>query len=362
MKFHSPQSKRAAFTASLLILVPLLTLAGLSVSGQSGRSTQSDKPEKRPARVKPGPPPPLQGGHPDGPQKRDPDDTPVRINSDLVTVLATVTPPAGAKAGLLTRDDFEILEDGVKQDVSDFARDSDTGLRMVMVFDTSLSVAPRIKFEQRAAARFFERVMRPQDQAALFSVDTDVSVVLDFTSQVSQLTRATKLLRAKGATSLYDAIYLAAEYLKPTKGRHVIVLISDGGDTTSAKDLKAALAATHDADAVIYAVFTGNLSPSLNVQDLAAERALATLTTETGGEVYRPRINPAVTDEQTDDQSIKELDDAFERLAEQMRTQYLLGFYSTNEARDGKYRKLTVKVKRAGFAVRARSGYYAPKG
>ena len=360
MKFHSPQSKRAAFTASLLALISLLA-AGVSVSGQSGRNTQSDKTEKRPARVKPVPPPPLQGGHPDGPQKRDADET-VRINSDLVTVLATVTPPAGLKAGMLTRDDFEILEDGVKQEVSDFVRDSDAELRMVMIFDTSLSVAPRIKFEQRAAARFFERVMRQQDQAALFSVDTEVAVVQDFTSRVSQLTRATKLLRAKGATSLYDAIYLAAEYLKPTKGRHIIVLITDGGDTTSAKDLKAALAATHDADAVIYAVFTGNLSASLNVQDLAAERALATLTTETGGEVYRPRISPEATDDQIDDQSIKELDGVFERLAEQMRTQYLLGFYSTNETRDGKYRKLTVKVKKTGFAVRARTGYYAPKG
>ncbi|HWQ34644.1 MAG TPA: VWA domain-containing protein [Blastocatellia bacterium] len=359
MKFHSPQSERTAFPAPVLVIISLLM--AVSVSGQSGRSTQSEKSEKRPARVKPVPPPPLQGGHPDGPQKRDPDDPPVRINSDLVTLVATVAPPAGAKAGALTRDDFEVLEDGVKQELSDFARDPDVELRMVMLFDTSSSIAQRLRFEQRAAARFFERVMREQDQAALFSVATDVTVLQDFTSKTSLLTRAVKLMRAKGATSLYDAIWLASEYLKPTRGRHIIVLVTDGGDTTSSRDLKSALAAAHDADAVIYAIFTGNLSTSLNVQDLAAERALAALTTETGGEVYRPRINPEATDEQIDDQSIRELDGVFERLAEQMRTQYLLGFYSTNEARDGKFRKLAVRVKKPGYTVRARSGYYAPK-
>jgi Ca-activated chloride channel family protein len=361
MEFHSLHSKRILVPALRLAGLLLLALAAVSVSGQSGRSTQSEKSEKRPVRVKPVPPPPLQGGHPDGPQKRDSDDPPVRINSDLVTLVATVAPPAGTKAGTLTRDDFEILEDGVPQEVSDFARDSEVALRMVMLFDTSSSIAPRIRFEQRAAARFFERVMREQDQAALFSVATDVTVLQDFTSKTSQLTRAVKLLRAKGATSLYDAIYLAADYLKPTKGRHVIVLVTDGGDTTSTRDLKSALAAAHDADAVIYAIFTGNLSPSLNVQDLAAERALATLSTETGGEVYRPHINSEATDDQIDDQSIRELDSVFERLAEQLRTQYLLGFYSTNEVRDGKFRKLAVRVRKPGYAVRARSGYYAPK-
>ncbi|HZS08888.1 MAG TPA: VWA domain-containing protein [Blastocatellia bacterium] len=350
------------------ISVLLLLLAGAGAShfvlGQSGRNSQSDKSDKRPpARVKPVPPPPLQGGVPDSKQKPDPDSgqETLRIHSDLVTVVAAVAPPKGV-TGRLGRDDFEIFEDGVKQEVSDFARDADVELRMVMLYDTSSSVATRIGFERRAAAKFFERVMRPQDQAALFSVATDVVVLQDFTSRVSLLTKATKQLRAKGATSLYDAIYLASDYLKPSKGRHVIVIVSDGGDTTSGKDLKEALAAAQQADAVIYAIFTGNLSPSLNVQDLAAERALATLTTETGGEVYRPKLNPEASDEQIDDQSIRELDSVFERLADQLRTQYTLGFYSSNEARDGKFRKLTVKVKKPGYAVRARSGYYAPKG
>jgi Ca-activated chloride channel homolog len=362
-----PQAGRSGRVPRAILLLIFLSAIFLPAGqgfGQSGRTTPSEKSDKRPvAKPKPVPPPPLQGGVPDSSQKADPNsgDGVLRINSDLVTVIATIASPAGV-AGTLERDDFEILEDGVKQELSDFVRDAEMPLQMVMLFDTSLSVAPRIGFERRAAAKFFERVMRPQDQSALYSVATDVTVLQDFTSKVSQLTKTVKLLRAEGATALYDGIYLAAAQLKGRKGRHIIVLVSDGGNTVGAKDLKEAVTAAQQSDAVIYAVFTGNLSTSLNVQDLAAERALATLTTETGGEVFRPRISPDATDEQIDNNSIKDLDKVFERLADQLRTQYTLGFYSTNEGRDGKFRKLSVKVRKPGYAVKTRSGYYAPKG
>lgn len=354
---HFPSSQKTFAPGFALFLITLLTVS--LVPGQSGR--QSDKSAKRPPRVKPVPPPPLKGGQPDAAQKPDSQEDTLRINSDLVTIVTTVGAATHESPGMLTRDDFDIYEDGVRQELSDFARHSDVALSMVMLFDTSSSVAARLKFEQRAAAKFLERVMRPQDQAALFSVATEVTVLQDFTSRISSLTKAIRLLRAKGATSLYDAIYLASDYLKPASGRHIIVLVSDGGDTTSARNLKEALAAAQEADAVIYGIFTGNLLPSLNVQDLAAERALSALTLETGGEIYRPRLNPELSDDQIDDQSIRELDGVFERLAEQLRTQYLLGFYPSNEARDGKFRKLEVKVKKPGYTVRSRSGYYAPK-
>ena len=362
---HATRSGQVPHVRRLLIfLFAVLLPAGLSF-GQSGRTAPAEKTDKRPTvKVKSVPPPPLQGGVPDSSQKAEPNsgDSVLRINSDLVTIIATVAPPVGAMAGTLGRDDFEILEDGIKQELSDFARDADLPLQMVMLFDTSMSVAPRIGFERRAAAKFFERVMRPQDQSALYSVATDVTVLQDFTNKVSLLTKTAKLLRADGATALYDGIYLAAQQLKGRKGRHIIVLVSDGGNTVGAKDLKEAVTAAQQSDAMIYAVFTGNLSPSLNVQDLAAERALATLTTETGGEIFRPKIRPDATDEQIDNNSLKDLDGVFERLADQLRTQYTLGFYSANEARDGKFRKLTVKVKKPGYAVKTRSGYYAPKG
>jgi Ca-activated chloride channel homolog len=176
------------------------------------------------------------------------------------------------------------------------------------------------------------------------------------------LVNALKYLSAYGATSLYDAIFLASEYLKPAQGRRVIVVISDGGDTTSQRTLLESLASAQQADVMIFAVFTGNRDFSENLRDLAGERALEALTSETGGLVFRPIATPGTRGKETDEQSIRELDLAFNDLAEQLRTQYTLGFYSTNDKRDGSFRKLAVRIKKPGYTTRARSGYYAPKG
>jgi Ca-activated chloride channel family protein len=337
-----------------------LSLLSLLAFGQSGRTPPQDPARKRQAPVKPVPPPPLPAPKPAEPQT--PQGETITINSDLVTVVASVGGASGGLASVLEREDFEVLEDDVPQEIVNFARDQDAPLRLVMLFDTSSSVTTRLGFERRAAARFFERVMRAQDQAALFAVATEVTVIQEFTSKVSLLINATRQLRAKGATSLYDAIFLAADYLKPAPGRHIIIIVSDGGDTTSAKDLKQALAQAQLADAVIFAIFAGHLSPSQNLRDLAAERALVTLTAETGGEVFFPKQTAGLRDEEIEEQSLNALDAAFAKLAEQLRTQYILRFYSTNEARDGRFRKLTVRVKKPGYTARARAGYYAPKG
>jgi len=307
--------------------------------------------------VKPVPPDPLPRPRTIDPQ-RDEAGT-IRINSDLVTVITTVTRRDAGIVGNLEAADFEVLEDGVTQEIINFSRVSDVPLSMVLLFDTSLSIAPQLDFERRAAARFLERVMRPQDKTALFSFSTEVSVLQDFTNRVPLLVNAMKQLRSVGATSLYDAIFLAAGYLKPAAGRHVIVLISDGGDTTSKKDLKAALAEAQMADTVIYAVFTGDKMSSENLRDLAAERALAGLTSQTGGEAYYPV--PRGENGESEERSLAELNQVFGKLADQIRTQYVLGFYSKNDARDGAFRKLEVKLKRPGFTARARMGYFASK-
>lgn len=338
-----------------MIVLFLLVLGSNVLTAQSGRNSSKEPTRK----VKPVPPDPLPQRPPEKPPAVETET--IRINSDLVTMIATVISPAGELASTLQREDFEVLEDGVPQEIVNFARDAEMPLRLVMLFDTSSSVASKINFERHAAARFFERVMRPEDRAALFAVSTEVTVVQDFTNKVLLLTNATKQLRAKGATSLYDAIFLASDYLRGTPGRHVIVMVTDGGDTTSRKDLKQALVAAQEADAVIYAIFTGHLSSSLNLQDLAAERALAALTAETGGEVYYPQSASDRPGEELEEKSLRYLDAVFVKLADQLRTQYTLGFYSSNETRDGRFRKLTLKIKKPGYTARTRSGYYAPK-
>ena len=323
---------------------------------------QSGRPAKPPdTKIKPLPPLQLPGPGSNAPAKKETDEEILKIDSNLVSVISSINTQHGTAPTKLNREDFEILEDGVAQEISEFARDEDIPLRLIMLFDTSSSVKNQLRFERRAAAKFFERLLRPQDQAALFAVSTDVTIIQDFTNKVSQLTSGTKLLQARGATSLYDGVYLAAGYLKLTQGRRIIVIVSDGGDTTSQKKLTEALEQSQATDVVIFNVFTGLLTASQNVRDLAAERAMQTLTLETGGELYSPRmaLNGSEIDEE---ESLKNLDEAFANLADQVRTQYTLRFYSTNDNRDGKFRKLTVRVKKPGFTARARSGYYAPKG
>jgi len=345
-------------TRFVITLILICLAAAVTAIGQSGRGQLPESKRKKPE--KPRLPEPL-------PKVRMPEQIPqpsedtIRINSDLVTIVATITSSLQLGRLELGREDFEILEDGVPQEISNFARDEDLPINLVMLFDSSLSVAQKIAFERRAAARFFERVMRAQDRAALFAVSTDVVVLQDFTGNTKALVNATRQLKAQGATSLYDAVYLASEYLKPAEGRRVIVIVSDGGDTTSNKGLLEALARAQQSDVVIFAVYTGNLNYSQNLRDLAGERALETMAIETGGEVLRPAVTPGTQGDEADEQSLRELDRAFVRLAEHLRTQFTLGYFSSNDKRDGSFRKLVVRVKKQGFTARTRTGYYAPK-
>ena len=347
----------ASAVKSILLAGLLLSTPNFSQSGRNKAEKEAD--DKRPA--KPVPPAPLpkvvneaRGGKPNN-------DETIRINSDLVTVtVTTLFDTPGSKPAPLLREDFVVFEDGAPQELTNFARESETPLRMVVVFDTSISVSQRLSFEKKAAAKFFEKMMRPQDQAAVFAMATEIDVLQEFTNRPPLLINATKQLKAGGATALYDGIYLAAEYLRATPGRRIIVLVTDGGDTVSRKTLKDALQQTQDVDAVIYAIYTGNVWGSQNLRDIGAERALLTLTKDTGGQVFAPTL-PTLDQKQDDDGGLKQLDEAFTQLADELRTQYVLGYYSSNEARDGRFRKVEVQIKKPGYALRTRAGYYAPK-
>src|SRR5262245_12868574 len=351
------------FPTALFLASGAFILASLqSAYSQSGRGPQPDPKERKTDKRKyPGPPPKIRLPENEPQTKGKDGEDIIRINSDLVNVVVTVGGSQSSASLKLKPEDFEIFEDGALQEIANFSRYADQPLKMVMLFDTSYSVAQRLNFERRAAARFFERVIRPQDRAAVFSVSTDVVVLQEFTNKVPLLVDATRQLKAQGATSLYDAIYLASDYLKPAEGRRVIVIVSDGGDTTSSKGLLDSLARAQKSDSVIFAIFTGNPWPSENLRDLAAERALESLTKETGGELFKPRLPDGRNGEESDDVSLKELDRTFTDLAERLRTQYVLGFFSTNEKRDGSFRKLDVRIKKASYVARARTGYYAPK-
>jgi Ca-activated chloride channel family protein len=276
------------------------------------------------------------------------EDQVVELRADLVTVTVTVATPTGQLITDLKSDDFEMLEDGVPQPITTFSRHLHLPLSLVVLFDTSLSIRTRLKFEKETLARFLRAIVRSIDQVAIISFNTDVTLDQPFTDNVNQLQSAIERLEAKGATALYDAVEAAASELRGQSKRRVILIMSDGRDIISRATLATALRAVQEADAVIYAINTSGRPASANVRELAGERALETLCDRTGGEVFFP-------------ESLEDLDPVFSRLADQLRTQYVLGFSPINETRDGSFRHLTVRVKRPNVFARAREGYYALK-
>jgi Ca-activated chloride channel family protein len=283
------------------------------------------------------------------------DDKAIKLSSDLVTVLTSVSDSAGNHVDDLSKGDFRVFEDNRPQDIAGLYREDQMPLRLVFLFDTSLSIRHRFDFEQRAAARFFQQVVRPGDQAAIMSVSTDSKLEAQFTPNVNALVGTLSRLQPGGATSLYNALIESAKYLRPSEGRHVMVVLSDGADTISTSTLAQALTEVQKSDAMIFAVHSTGVPLSANVQDLGGEFVLKAMCEDTGGRAFFPPIY--------DDQAreTRDLDDIYRRLAAEVRAQYVLTYYSNSQNRDGHFRAIRVEVKRPGVQVRARRGYYGTK-
>ena len=274
----------------------------------------------------------------------------VRVNSNLVPVPASVLDTQGKAVIDLELKDFELRVDGELKAIGEVNR-AETPVRMAVLFDNSSSMTAAREFELKAAIQFFKRVMRPIDQAALYAISTEPTLVRPLTSDVGALVRAVERFpKPEGATSLFDAIVQAAEYLRPQPYRKVIIIVSDGVETTSRLDnFDEVLRRVQAADCQIYAVQTGN-SDSPNLRDLVAERRLQVFASETGGAVYAPRGND-------------DLDRAFAQISADLAQQYVLSYYPSDERRDGRFHAFTLRVStRPNLRVRTRRGYYAPKG
>ncbi|HWP44857.1 MAG TPA: VWA domain-containing protein [Blastocatellia bacterium] len=341
MKKEQGKTYRMVRTSLRVVLALSFLLIPFSLLAQSGRKPSSAQ-ETRPRRAEP---PPVE----------DQDDKPITLSADLVTAITSVTDQAGNQVNDLTAKEFEIYEDNVLQDIAGLYREDDLPLRMVFLFDSSSSIRHRLDFEKRAAAQFFRQLMRPNDQAALISVSTDPRVEVPFTSDVERLVAGLDLLKAEGATSLYNALIEAAKYVRPTEGRHIMVVLSDGTDTASATTLAQALTEVQKSDAVIYSVHSTGVAPSANVQDLAGEFVLKAMSEDTGGRAFFPPI------QEDPKKEVRDLDEIYRRIAAEVRAQYVLTYYSKNAERSDSFRSIRVEVKRPGLQVRTRRGYYTAK-
>jgi Ca-activated chloride channel family protein len=265
-------------------------------------------------------------------------------------VTASVVDNQGKEIADLKLEDFELRVDGQPRQISEIGF-SNTPVRLVMLFDNSSSLSAAREFEKQAATKFFRNVMRPIDEAAIFSVSTIPMLEQPLTNDVRTLVRTIERFgKPEGATALFDAIAQAAAYLRPLQGRKVIVVVSDGADTISDLDFDSTLRLAQAADCQLYAVQTGLIENSANVRDLAAERRMQEITAQTGGAVYIPR-------------GTGDLDTAFAQISADLAQQYILSYYPTDDPRDGRFRVISLRVAtRPNVRVRARKGYYAPKG
>jgi Ca-activated chloride channel homolog len=281
------------------------------------------------------------------------DDQSYRVTFDvnLVNIPCSVLDKnTNAFVTTLTRGDFSIYEDNQKQEIRNFARESNFPLTIAMLVDTSASVAPKLKFEQEAATNFFQSILREKDRAMLVEFDSGVTLLQDFTSDPNKMAKQIAKLQAAGGTALYDAIYTACdEKLIRESGRKAIIILSDGEDRSSDHTLKQAMEMALRAEATIFAISVSK-GGFFGVGDSQeGDSVLKDMTQETGGKIFFPF-------------KVEDLDAAFRQINQELRSQYNLGYVSSNLRRDGKYRKIEIRVQEKGFKLNYRKGYYAPKG
>jgi VWFA-related protein len=301
------------------------------------------------------------------------DETPtIQVDVNVVSVLASVRDKRGGLVANLEKSDFTIIEDGKQQEIKYFTKETDLPLTIGLLIDVSGSQRNLIDIERSAASQFFSQVMRKKDEAFLISFGEEVELLQDYTGSARLLSQGMSGLRVSSGvggfgpgpvptagdprgTVLYDAVFLAAdEKLRTEVGRKVIVLITDGVDEGSRKRIEDAIEAAQKADAVIYSIdysdprAYGNFGPFGGFGGGAGEGYLRRMSDATGGHVYKVDRSHS-------------LSQVFQELQEEMRSQYSLGFSSTNEKRDGSYRKLEVRMANKDLKAQVRKGYYAVK-
>ena len=278
------------------------------------------------------------------PEEVDEDEV-VRVDSNLVIIPASVVDAFGRAITDLKVEDFELKIDGEVKTIGELTR-SETPVHVALLFDNSYSLSAAREFEKKAAVRFFQRVVRPIDRAAVYSVSTTPKLSQGLTNDVPRLVRTIEHFGAPdGATALFDAVAQAADYMRPLTGRKVLVLVSDGTDTVSDTSFDEAINRALRAECQVYVVQTRQVEDP-NLHDPVSEQRMLRLTEQTGGAVYVPK-------------SVEELDGVFTQISLDLSQQYLLSYYPQDERKDKYFRFISLHVKtRPTARVRARKGFY----
>ena len=273
----------------------------------------------------------------------------IKVDVKLVNVFVTVNDAHGAPVAGLKKQDFTLLEDGTPQTIAVFDKESVLPLSIVMAIDTSLSTRKDISLELSSARRFAHTIVRPVDGLSLYEFSEVVNEIVPFTADLKTIDRGIEHPRLGAATALYDAIYLSSRALEKRQGRKVLVVITDGGDTVSQTDYKEAVRAAQEAEAIVYSIIDVPVEASAG-RDTGGEHALIQISEDTGGKYYYAT-------------SISDLDDAFRKISDELRTQYLLAYYPSQRYSNSDFRRIQVKVDggNSSYSVHHRTGYYTTK-
>ena len=253
----------------------------------------------------------------------------------------------------LEQEEFEVFEDGMKQNVSFFSRRQQP-IALAILLDTSNSMEDKLATAQQAAVGFAKR-LRPDDVAEVIGFSTQVRILQTFTSDAAAVERAIRETTADGSTALYNAIYISLKELKKIKAkseedirRQAIVVLSDGDDTSSLLPYEEVLELAKRSETAIYTI--GIRPPDLGRATFKeAEYVLRSLAQETGGRSFFPS-------------SVHELPKIYDSISQELSTLYSVAYASKNPAKNGKWRRIVVRVTRPGLLTRTRQGYYGPSG
>jgi Ca-activated chloride channel homolog len=270
----------------------------------------------------------------------------IRVDVNLVSVIASVLDANNRPAPDLHQDQFEIYEEGKPQKIEVFEPETQQPLDLALMIDSSLSEIKELQFETDAAARFIGQVVRPDDRVGIFEFADTVTQLASFSGNVPQLQAAVRRVTPGDGTALYDAVYLGSDALgkAPSDRRKVLILITDAGETTSRADFETARRAALRAEALLYTIVIRPVKNE-NGRNTAGEHALETIADSTGGAMYYP-------------DEVSQLDAIFERINRELRTQYRLAYYPQPRPPQGTYRSIEVRVK-GNYKVRYRKSYYS---
>jgi Ca-activated chloride channel family protein len=279
-------------------------------------------------------------------------ETTIKVDVKLVNVFVTVTDAHGAPVANLQKENFILKEDGKDQRIAIFDKESALPLSIVLGVDTSLSTRKDLPLELSSARKFVHTIVRPQDGLSVYKFSETVSQMVPFTSDLKKIDEGIDHPRNGAATALYDAIYLGSQALNRRQGRKVMVVITDGGDTMSQMNYRQALRAAQESEAIIYSIIIVPIEADAG-RDTGGEHALIQISSDTGGKYYYAT-------------SAAQLDDAFKKISDELRTQYLLAYYPAQRYSSSEFRQLRVDLTNAPaggpYQSHYRAGYYTHKG